>query len=114
MKKFIKIIALALVITTFASILSSCGGLSGVYTAEVFGTGAELEFKGNKVYYTLKVIGVSADPIEGNYSINGDKITFTFDADGIENEKIKSAVEALSAELTFENVDDYIKINGVK
>ena len=114
MKKIVRITALVLVIATFACLLASCGGLSGTYSAEMFGTGLELEFKGNKVYYTVKAAGLSLDPIEGKYSIKGDKITFTFDADKIENEEIKAMVKEMNAEATFEKGDDFIKIDGVK
>lgn len=114
MKKFVKITALVLVIATFACLLASCGGLSGTYSAEMFGTGVEMEFKGNKVYYTIKAVGFSSEPIEGKYSIKGDKIKFEFNADKIENETIKEAVEEMEAEASFEKGDDYIKIDGVK
>ena len=105
---FVKVIALALVVATLACVFASCGKtISGIYSAEALGTGAEFEFKGNKVSITVKVLGFSGDPVEGKYEINDDKITFTFESDD-------SDVKKYDGTFDFEKGDDYIKIGGVK
>ena len=51
-----KIIALVLVAVMLTMTLASCGGISGKYSAELLGTGVELEFKGSKVNARFKVL----------------------------------------------------------
>lgn len=105
---FVKVIALALVIATLACVFASCGKtISGTYSAEAFGTGVVYEFKGSKVFITLKVVGFSGEAVEGKYEINDDKITFTFESDD-------SDVNKYNGEFSFEKGEDYIKIGGVK
>ena len=105
---FVKVIALALVVATLACVFASCGKtISGTYTAEALGTGAEFEFKGSKVSITVKVLGFSGDPVEGKYEIKDDKITFTFESDD-------SDIKKYDGTFDFEKGDDYIKIGGVK
>ena len=115
MKKFVKVIAFVMALVTLTCVLASCGGLSGKYGATVAGTGTEYEFKGNKVYITYKILTAKLDPIEGKYSIDGDKIKFEFSTEGIENGIAKGFIEELNKiEHSFEKGDDYIKIDGVK
>ena len=107
-KTFIKIMALALVLVTMVCFLAACGTrLSGKYSAEVWNTGVTYEFKGSKVFITLKVAGFSGDAVEGKYEIKDDKITFTFETD-------KTDVKKYEGSFDFEKGDDYIKIAGVK
>ena len=112
MKKFTKILALAVVVAMACVVLASCG-LSGKYEATAWGTGAELEFKGSKVYMTFKFVGLSADPVEGTYKINGDKISFDFTSDDY-SEKVNDMLAKFQGELDFEKGDGYIKIGDVK
>lgn len=107
-KTFVKVIALALVLVTLTSVLASCGArLSGKYSLEGFGTGVVYEFKGSKVFITLKVAGFSGEATEGKYKIKDDKITFTFESDDDDVKKYDGTFD-------FEKGDDYIKIAGVK
>ena len=105
MKKSIKVLALVMTAVLLCLTLASCGKtLSGTYTMEIVGSGAEFEFKGNKVTITTKVAGaVVGDPVEGKYSIKDDKITFEFDGDD------KNA-KTYGGTFDFEKGDDYIKI----
>ena len=101
-----KIIALVLVAVILTMTLASCGGVSGKYSAELLGTGVELEFKGSKVTARFKVLGSYGDPIEGKYKIKGDEITITF-PDG------DKETEDISGTHAFEKGDDYVKIGVV-
>ena len=101
-----KVIALALVAVMLTMTLVSCGGVSGKYSAELLGTGVELEFKGSKVTARFKVLGSYGDALEGKYKIKGDEITITF-PDG------DKETEDLSGTHSFEKGDDYIKIGVV-
>ena len=86
MKKSVRVLALVMVALMLCLTLASCGKkLSGTYSMEALGTGAELEFKGSKVTITLKVLGTYGDPVEGKYSIDGDKITFEFEDEDAED-----------------------------
>ena len=114
MKNVAKIVALALVLVMTMGILASCGGLSGKYEAVVMGSGSVLEFKGNKVEMTVKVLGQEVGSIDGTYKVNGDKITFDFvDEDKAEDEDLKDFLGDLKGELSFEKDGDNIKIGGV-
>lgn len=104
MKNTIKVIALIMTAAILCLALASCGKtLSGTYSAEIAGTGVEFEFKGKKVEMTLKVLGMSGDPVEGTYSIDDDKITFEFSTDDKDAKKYNGTFD-------FEEGDDYIKI----
>ena len=97
-----KIVALVLVAIMLTAVLASCGKLSGTYSAEILGTGAELEFKGSKVIITPKVLGSRQDPIECKYTIKDDTITITPLKDGEKTEYDGTS--------DFEKGEDYIKI----
>lgn len=117
MKKTTKIVAVVLVSVMLCAILASCGKtLSGKYEAsvEVAGVdlgGASYEFKGSKVTVSYKVLG-AVKSFEGKYSIDGDKITFTFeDKDNVDSK--------YSGTHAFEQGKDddgtqYIKVGAVK
>ena len=108
MKKFAKIMALALVAIMLCTALVSCGKkLSGEYEATFLGSGIVLEFKGNKVTYTAKAAGAEVASVEGTYKIEDDKITLTFEAEKDSEEK---AAEEMSGTFDFEEGEDYIKI----
>ena len=113
MAKITRVIALALVIALACLTLASCGGLSGKYEAKAWGTGTELEFKGNKVTMTFEIVGFSGDPIEGTYKIDGDKISFDFTNEDYDD-VVNNMLEKFQGELSYEKGDDYIKIAGVK
>lgn len=114
MKNVAKIVALALVLVMTMGILASCGGLSGKYEALVMGSGTVLEFKGNKVEMTVKVLGQELGTIDGTYKISGDKITFDFvDEDKADDEDVKEYLSKLNGELSFEKDGDDLKIGGV-
>lgn len=113
MKKSIKIIAVALVAVMLCMSLAACGKkLSGEYKLDVTimdtGTVTTYKFSGSKVTFTTeaKVAGsIVGDPvvIEGKYSIEDDKITFEFESDDADAEK-------LSGTFDFEETENGIKI----
>ena len=113
MKKLTKVIALVVVAAMLCLALASCGGLSGKYEATAFGTGTELEFKGNKVTMTFKFVGLSSDPVEGTYKISGEKISFDFTSDDY-SDNVNDMLENFNGELDFEKGDGYVKIGGIK
>ena len=107
-KTFVKVIAMALALVTLTCLLASCGTkLSGKYSLEGFGTGVVYEFKGSKVFITLKIAGFSGEAVEGKYKIDDNKITFTFETDDEDVKKYDGTFD-------FEKGEDYIKIAGVK
>ncbi len=101
-----KIIALVLVTVMLAMALVSCGGISGTYSAEIIGSGAEYAFKGSKVTITPKLLGSYGDPIEGKYKIKDGKITITFEGDEEDSE--------YAGTYDFEQGEGYIKIGAIK
>ncbi len=104
MKKNVKVLAVVMAALMLCLALTSCGKkLSGTYSMEALGTGAELNFKGSKVTITVKVFGQYGDPVEGKYSIDGDKITFEFESEDEDVEKYDGTFD-------FEEGEDYIKI----
>ncbi len=110
MKRFTKVLALAMVLAMTCLLLASCG-ISGTYKSSGFlGLGAtELTFKGNKV--TIETLGLEA---EATYKIKGDKIII----DVIDEEEDAASwddlLKAFDGEHDFEKGDDYIKIGGTK
>ena len=118
MKKFTKVIAIVLVLATLVCVFASCGKkLKGKYTGEINLVVAKYQvtynFSGSKVTVTHTtsnfLTGSDTTTVEGKYEIaesdNGMEITFTF-----ENEDDV----AKSATYSFEEGEDYIKINGIK
>ena len=118
MKKFTKVIAIMLVLVTLVCVFASCGKkLSGKYTGEINIVVASYKvtynFSGSKVTVTHTtsnfLTGSDTTTVEGKYEItendNGMEITFTFE---------KEDDVAKSATYSFEEGEDYIKINGVK
>lgn len=104
MKKSVRILAVVMALLMVTLVFASCGKtLKGTYSAEVFGSGVELEFEGKEVTITLKAIGFDLGSVTGTYKIKDDKITLTFDSD---NEKI----DAYNGTFDFEEGEDYIKI----
>ena len=108
MKNTVRVIAVVLLICMLGLTLVSCGKkLSGTYSAEVIGSGAEYEFSGSKVTITIKALGAEIASAEGKYSIDDDKITFEFES---EDDDVKK----YSGTFDFEEGEDYIKIGIVK
>ena len=118
MKKFTKIIAIVLVLTTLVCVFASCGKkLSGKYSGElnigIASYKVTYNFSGSKVTVTQTssniITGSSTSEVTGKYEItesdNGMEITFTFDS---ESDVAKSAT------YSFEEGEGYIKINGIK
>lgn len=118
MKKFTKVIAIVLVLAALVCVFASCGKkLSGKYTGEVNLVLASYKvtynFSGSKVTVTHTtsnfITGSDTTTVEGKYEItendNGMEITFTFE---------KEDDVAKSATYSFEEGEDYIKINGIK
>ena len=104
MKKTLRIVALAMVAVILCLSLASCGKkISGTYSAEVFGTGVEYDFKGSKVAITVKALGAELGSAEGKYSIKDNQITFEFDSEDED-------VDKYSGTFDFEEGEDYIKI----
>ena len=64
-KSVIKAAALIMAALVLCLALASCGKtLSGTYSMEAAGTGAELEFTGSKVNITPKLLGVYGTSVE--------------------------------------------------
>lgn len=106
MKKTLRIVAIAMVAVMLCLSLAACGKkLSGTYSAEVLGSGAEYEFSGSKVTITVKLLGTEVGSAEGKYSIDDDKITFEFESDDED-------VDKYSGTFDFEEGEDYIKIGA--
>ena len=110
MKRFTKVLALAIVLSMTCLLLASCG-LSGTYKNNgLFGFAAtELTFKGSKV--TIEMGGVEA---EGTYKIKGDKITIEFADENEDDASWSDIFKLLNGEHDFEKGDDYIKIGDTK
>lgn len=96
MKKFTKVISLALVLVMALAVLASCGTkLSGTYSLTVAGITTSYKFSGSKVTLTVKqtLLGESEETFKGTYKITKDDdgnqiIEFTFkDKDGKDSEK---------------------------
>ncbi len=117
MKKSIKLISVVLAALMLCFALASCGKkLSGTYSAEIdivlVKYTATYEFSGSKVTATKETEGgitgaVNSVTFEGEYEIEDDKITFTWDTeddDGV----IKGGT------FKFEKTDDGIKIGTVE
>ena len=96
MKMTIRIIALAMVSLILCLALASCGKtLSGTYEAvatsegilgaiaDAVNTGVKYTFSGSKVTIETTLLG-SVKTFEGKYSIDDDKITFTFEDEDAE------------------------------
>ncbi len=116
-KSIVKILALALVAVMMCAILVSCGGPSGKYEAESWGSGITLDFSGKNVDITIKVIGFSSEPIKGTYEIKDDKITISLvddDAEDSLDKAVKTVIEKILGEQSYEKTDDGIKIGGVE
>ena len=111
MKKSIKIVAVAMVVLMLCLSLASCGKtLAGEYESDagLFGkTTYKFSGKTVKISYT-SVLG-TVNSIEGEYSIEDDEITFTFE--DVEEDKEDDA-EQLEGTFTFEEGEDYIKIGN--
>jgi hypothetical protein len=90
------------------SSLAACGKrISGTYSAEIAGSGAEFKFSGSKVTITTKVFGSVVSTSEGEYSIKDDKITFEFEKEDSDD------VKKYNGTFDFEKKDDSIKIGVV-
>ena len=95
MKRFTKILAIALVLSMTCLLLASCG-FSGTYAS----SSTEITFKGNKI-----TIETSSMKAEGTYEIDGDKLTIKID-----NSTNSLFTNMWEGEHNFEKGDDYIKI----
>ena len=120
MKKFVKIIAVALVLVTFAGLLASCGKtLNGTYVmkatdidlGDLGSNKTTLKFSGNKITVTTTTVVFGQESTttqEGTYKLekgeDGNwKITTTYKEDGKEQ----------TASVPFEELDNGdIKIAG--
>lgn len=117
MKRILSIALALAILATMCLTFASCGKkLSGKYSADVFGTGTTMTFDGKnvKIAFTITFIGEVAS-VDATYKIKGDTISFDFaDEDDVSNEKAKEVLASLEEPVSFEEGDDYIKINGVK
>ena len=115
MKRILSIVLATAILATLCLTLASCGKLSGKYSADIWGTGTTLEFKGNKVTIAITVLGKEVASTEATYSIKKGEISFDIaDEDKIENTLAKKVIAALEEPSAFEKGDDYIKIGGTK
>lgn len=104
MKKSVRILAVVMVLLMVTLVFASCGKtLKGTYSAEIAGTGVEMEFEGKDVTITLKFLGAEVGSSTGTYKIEDDQITLTFESDD-------DKVEAYNGTFDFEEGEDYIKI----
>lgn len=117
MKKVLSLVLAVAVLATLCLSLASCGKkLSGKYSADVLGTGTTMTFDGKnvKIGFTVTLLGEIAS-VDATYKIKGDTITFEFaDEEEVSNSSAKKVIETLEEPVSFEEGDDYIKINGVK
>ena len=110
MKKFVRIMCLALVAVMLCATLASCGGVaSGEYVngdTELTKSYSKYTFSGNKVTVEVYLLGnkVGDSSFEGKYKVKDDEITFTW-----ENEE----GEEKSSTQTFEETEDGIKIGAL-
>lgn len=118
MKKTVKFVALAMVALMLCLALASCGKtLSGTYEpaatsggilgaiTDAVNSGVEYTFSGSKVTIETTVLG-SVKTFEGKYSIDDDKITFTFEDED---------AETYDGTVTFEELENgNIKIGGIE
>ena len=107
MKKFARIMSLALVAVMLCATLASCGGIaSGEYVngdTEITKSYSKYTFSGSKFTVEVYLAGnkVTDSSFEGKYKVKDGEITFTWEnAEG--EEKTSTA--------TFEETDDGIKI----
>lgn len=136
MKKFVRIMAFAMMLTLLCTAFVSCGKkLSGEYEMELadetagglegilgnlgdalgdaLDTSASLIFDGSKVTYKATVLGQSAE-WEGTYSIDDDKITFDFvDEEEVTNDDLKDVLADINGTFDFVEDGDKIKIDGI-
>ncbi len=116
MKKSIRIIAVVMVALMLCLSLASCGKkLSGKYSADIFGTGTTMTFDGSdvKIAITVTFIGEVAS-LDATYEIKDDKISFDIaDEEKVTNDLAKKVIKSLEEPVSFEEGEDYIKINGV-
>ena len=117
MKRSVRILALCLVAVMICLTFASCGKkLSGKYSADVLGTGTTMTFDGKdvKIAFTVTLLG-EVGSVDATYSIKDDKISFDFgDEEEVDNDLAKSVLKSLEEPVSFEEGEDYIKINGVK
>lgn len=105
MKKFTKILCVALALLMLASCAQT---LSGTYKAETLGTGASYTFKGNNVTVDVLFLGTVATTLNGTYEISDNKITLTFS--DTESEEAKN----YSGTYDFSETDTSIKIGLIE
>ena len=111
MKKFSRLIVLAMLLAIACLTLASCSNLSGTYENNgFFGLGStELTFKGSKI-----IVEMGDLEAEGTYSIEDDKITIEIPAEN-ENQLTWAVLfQLLNGEHDFEKGDGYIKIGDIK
>lgn len=111
MKKFIRVLALAMILSIACVTLASCSKLSGTYENNGFlGIGStELTFKGNKI-----IVEMGEIEAEGTYKIDDDKITIEFPDENEDDLSWGDIFLLLNGEHDFEKGDDYIKIGDTK
>ena len=106
MKKFARILCLALVAVTLVTLLASCsGGIeNGTYrSTEVAGSYTQYVFEGKNYTMESYALGAKISTVSGTYQVNGDEITFTTEVDG----------ESKSSTLAFEQKDGAVVIGIV-
>ncbi len=110
MKKFVRIMSLALVAVMLCATLASCGGVaSGEYVngdTSITKTYSKYTFSGSKFTLEVYVLGnkVGDESFEGKYKVKDGEITFTWEnAEGEEKTNTQ----------TFEETDEGIKIGAL-
>ena len=99
MKRTIKGVISAALITVMMLCITACGGLSGTYYSEENGLTVELTFDNGKL--TMSMLGMD---FPGTYKVDGDKITMTMEVMGEED----------SNTVDFRQEGDSIFIEGVE
>ena len=119
MKKLVRILSITLVAVMLCATLASCGKVSGAYAAEL-----DLAVAKTKVTYDFGAFGKVTITTEGS-SILGNSETKTFEGKYKVTEKDDGKMEITftyeadddtvkSGTYSFEEGEDYIKINGIQ
>jgi hypothetical protein len=104
--RFATVIRFAVCMVVTAFLLVGCGGVKGVYAHTENDPGGEpvtisIELKSGDVAVLAMKGGMASTTVEGTYSVNGDKVSLTFEGD---TEVLTLADGGLKGEVFGENV----------
>lgn len=110
MKKIVsRVVATTMAVVLLLTMLTACGtSISGKYENELLGLSFEFKSGGNVNFtypkFDLSSLSMSDVMVEGKYEIKDDKIILIFDDEGAKD---------YAGELSFEQGDGYVKIDGI-